>query len=153
MINDIKIGKIVVINEISPYVHILKSRQHDRYRSWDHCRRAFRRAAYMRNPQSTQLLELHNCKCNICGEDCQGMNCRLCDNNLALNLMNYLASWGMYRGSSFLREYDYTIHIDAVKILMDKKYLPLFDPELWYNDMQNYIDLVADAFCKIWDHY
>lgn len=44
---------------------------------------------------------------------------------LALNLAFYLASWGMYRGSSFLLKYDYKVHISAVKLILDKKYAPL----------------------------
>ena len=39
---------------------------------------------------------------------------------LALHLGFYLASWGMYRGSTGLLQKDYKIHIDAVAII--KKY-------------------------------
>jgi len=42
------------------------------------------------------------------------------DDTAALHLGFYLASWGMYRGSTFLLQNDYTIHIGIVKIL--KKY-------------------------------
>ena len=142
-----------VIDEIKTFIDQLKNREKDRYHSWNHCRRVFRRVAYNRNPDSSCLPKLTDCQCPVCGDDCQGMNCRLCDNNLALNLMTYLASWGMYRGSSFLREYDYTIHIGAVKILMDKKYLPLFNPNLCYTNSATYIDLTSDVFCEIWDYY
>jgi hypothetical protein len=34
----------------------------------------------------------------------------------------YLASWGMYRGSSFLLQKDYSIHCDAVSTLLRSKY-------------------------------
>ena len=34
-------------------------------------------------------------------------------------------SWGMYRGSSFLLQKDYKVHIPVVKILLEKKYDPL----------------------------
>lgn len=40
----------------------------------------------------------------------------------ALQLAFYLASWGMYRGSSFLLQRDYTIHIGAVDILRKPVY-------------------------------
>ena len=46
---------------------------------------------------------------------------------LALHLGFYLASWGMYRGSSFLRELDYKIHYHAVKMMLEKRYSKLFD--------------------------
>jgi len=42
---------------------------------------------------------------------------KLDDDFLALHLAFYLASWGMYRGSSKLLSKDYTIHIGAVAIL------------------------------------
>jgi len=42
---------------------------------------------------------------------------------LSLHLGFYLASWGMYRGSSKLLQKDYLIHIEAVKIV--KKYFYL----------------------------
>lgn len=51
---------------------------------------------------------------------------------LALNLAFFLASWGMYRGSTFLLQRDYKTHIPAVKIIMEKQYDILwdFDPTL-----------------------
>ena len=48
---------------------------------------------------------------------------------LALNLAFYLASWGMYRGSSFLLNMDYKIHIPAVKKMMADCYKRLFEIE------------------------
>ena len=36
---------------------------------------------------------------------------------LALNLAFYLASWGMYRGSSLILQFDYKIYIDLIKKL------------------------------------
>ena len=41
---------------------------------------------------------------------------------LSLHLAFYLASWGMYRGSSFLLQKDYRIHIPVVKELLSEKY-------------------------------
>lgn len=38
---------------------------------------------------------------------------------MALHLGFYLASWGMYRGSSFLLQRDYKAHIPAVKAILD----------------------------------
>ena len=43
----------------------------------------------------------------------------------ALHLAFYLASWGMYRGSSFLLQYDYKIHKGALKIMSENKYASL----------------------------
>ena len=41
---------------------------------------------------------------------------------LSLQLAFYLASWGMYRGSSFLLQKDYKIYIPVVKELLNEKY-------------------------------
>ncbi|MCE9507528.1 MAG: hypothetical protein K8R48_04330 [Alphaproteobacteria bacterium] len=50
------------------------------------------------------------------------------DHDLAcLHLAFYLASWGMYRGSSFLLQKDYLIHREAVKEILDQKYAKLRD--------------------------
>ena len=46
---------------------------------------------------------------------------------LALQITAYLASWGMYRGSSFLPEMNYKIHIKTVEILLRSEYSPLWD--------------------------
>tara|TARA_R110000744_G_scaffold322903_3_gene428812 strand:+ start:2921 stop:3544 length:624 start_codon:yes stop_codon:yes gene_type:complete len=42
---------------------------------------------------------------------------------LSLHLGFYLASWGMYRGSSKLLERDYLVHIKAVKIIQNYSHL------------------------------
>ena len=43
-------------------------------------------------------------------------------NFLSLNLAFYLASWGMYRGSSFLTKYDHQIHIPVIEEILKKDY-------------------------------
>ncbi len=45
---------------------------------------------------------------------------------LSLHLAFYLASWGMYRGSSFLLQKDYQTHKPVVREILLKKYDPLF---------------------------
>lgn len=81
-----------------------------RYKSWEYCHKVF--------------LELHNKKHGDLTEDDFDY--------LALNLTFFLASWGMYRGSSFLLQRDYKTHIPAVKIIMEEKYDILwdFDPNI-----------------------
>lgn len=41
---------------------------------------------------------------------------------LSLHLAFYLASWGMYRGSSFLLQQDYKVHVPIVKEILNHKY-------------------------------
>lgn len=50
----------------------------------------------------------------------------------ALNLAFYLASWGMYRGSSFLLQYDYKIFIPIIKNLFkENKFNDLYENPDW----------------------
>lgn len=49
---------------------------------------------------------------------------------MALNLAFYLASWGMYRGSSFLLDKSYKIHIKPVKLIFSKD-------ELWKGSLSS----------------
>ena len=74
-----------------------------RYKSWEWCHEAFKLERAKPNPD-TDLLSLH--------------------------LAFYLASWGMYRGSSFLLDRDYRAHIPAVTEVLKPKYKLLwnFDP-------------------------
>ena len=73
--------------------------EHGRYLSWQHCYNAF--------------------TTNRGGSDENTYD------YLALHLAFYLASWGMYRGSSFLLQKDYKVHIPVVKIIMEERYNPL----------------------------
>lgn len=72
---------------------------HGRYLSWVHCYKAF---CENRNTTNEETID-----------------------HLALHLAFYLASWGMYRGSSFLLQKDYKVHIPVVRIILEEKYNPL----------------------------
>lgn len=73
---------------------------HGRYLSWKHCYKAF-------------------------GEN-RNKTDDLTADYLALHLAFYLASWGMYRGSSFLLQKDYKVHIPIVHIVQEEKYNSLY---------------------------
>lgn len=81
-----------------------------RYKSWEYCYKVFKE--YREKRQGGRKLTNNDY------------------DYLALNLAFYLASWGMYRGSSFLLQRDYKTHIPAVKEIMKSKYDALqgFDP-------------------------
>ena len=70
----------------------LKVQDRHRYCSWEHCYAQFYEAR--QNPEKPNI------------------------DNLSLHLAFYLASWGMYRGSSFLLQYDYTIHTFVVEEIL-----------------------------------
>lgn len=72
---------------------------HGRYLSWQHCYQAFSENRHRTDEKTLDYLALH--------------------------LAFYLASWGMYRGSSFLLQKDYKVHIPVVKILQEEQYIPL----------------------------
>ena len=68
----------------------------------------------------------------------------------ALMLAFYLASWGMYRGSSFLLQYTYTIHIKALKIIFSSKYKQLHKSQILYGQK---IDLLFLLIQELKSYY
>lgn len=80
---------------VKTFLNRLNNNPNARYRSWEHCYIAF---------------------CNARKESSPDIDI------LSLHLSFYLASWGMYRGSSFLLQRDYRIHKEAVIKLLDHKW-------------------------------
>jgi hypothetical protein len=78
----------------------LASDSHHRYRSWEHCFAHFRQHSAFTTPTHIDTASLH--------------------------LAFYLASWGMYRGSSALLWKDYRVHKPAVATLLDPAYSSLW---------------------------
>lgn len=72
----------------------MKTKESRRYKSWEYCYKFFQ--------NNREKIEKHN-------EDVLDL--------ASLHLSFYLASWGMYRGSSFLLQTDYTVHKEAIKII------------------------------------
>ena len=82
----------------------LASDPHHRYRSWEHCFSHFSRRASFTDSEHRDTA--------------------------ALQLAFYLASWGMYRGSSVLLWKDYRIHLPAVSELLATNYGTLWNLHL-----------------------
>jgi hypothetical protein len=76
---------------------------HDRDRSWEHCYKYF-------YENDAEIIKRER-------------------RQAALQLGFYLASWGMYRGSSFLLQYAFTIHEGIVDVVLDSKF-----SQLWNKD-------------------
>ncbi len=76
-----------------------RANENGRSRSWEHCYRVFRDARTDPSPD--------------------------CD-YLSLHLAFYLASWGMYRGSSFLLQKDYKVLLPVVEKVLKPEYDCLF---------------------------
>ncbi len=91
-----------------------------RYKSWEYCHKIF--------------LQMHKKGYNALSEEDFDY--------LALNLAFFLASWGMYRGSSFLLQRDYKTHIPAVRIIMEEKYGPLWDFDPSTKDVKDAYNLL-----------
>ena len=77
-----------IINSSKKFYECLNNDENCGYRSWEHCYSHFMRSRGQKNVDYDYL---------------------------SLQLSFYLASWGMYRGSSFLLQKDYKVHIPAVK--------------------------------------
>ena len=85
----------MIIKSSTEFYNDLKADEHDRYRSWEHCYSHFMTA---RKENDVNL------------------------DYLSLQLAFYLASWGMYRGSSFLLQKDYRVHIPVVREILSNIY-------------------------------
>ena len=84
-----------------------------RYRSWEHCYGFFRK-------HWRDLLQV--------------------EKTAALQLGFYLASWGMYRGSSFLLQHTYTAHLPVIRVLASPQF-----SNLWRRDVGTHDDDVELA--------
>lgn len=84
-----------IIKSSTEFYIALKTDENGRYRSWEYCYSHFIKARGSKDVDYDYL---------------------------SLQLAFYLASWGMYRGSSFLLQKDYKIHIPVVKELLSDKY-------------------------------
>ena len=97
-----------VINSANAFYSEAKKDKNHRYHSWEHCYKCFHDA---RNNPEADI------------------------DYLSLMLAYYLASWGMYRGSSFLLKKDYKVHVPVVTEVLKPKYDVLLD--LKCKDLRN----------------
>ena len=97
-----------------------RATENGRSRSWEHCYRAFRDARTDPSPDYDYL---------------------------SLHLAFYLASWGMYRGSSFIFHKDYKVHRPIVEKVLKPEYDCLFG--LACTDLRN--NDVRDQLMKLYD--
>ena len=101
--------------------------EHGRYRSWELCYQAFENV-FKKTSVSKDEIEI-----------------------LALHLAFYLASWGMYRGSSFLQKKDYLIHVPVVKKILE--YRELYGIEWTEDKIENFSGKLEELFKFIDDYY
>lgn len=120
-----------LINAAQTFYDDARATENGRSRSWEHCYRVFRDARTDPSPD--------------------------CD-YLSLHLAFYLASWGMYRGSSFLLQKDYKVLVPIVEKVLKPEYDCLFglactdvrNSDVW-EQMKKLSDDIADHFDPIRD--
>ena len=88
-----------LINAAQTFYDEARANENGRSRSWEHCYRVFRDARTDPSPDYDYL---------------------------SLHLAFYLASWGMYRGSSFLLQKDYKVLLPIVEEILKPEYDCLF---------------------------
>lgn len=117
MENQITIDKNILNNKIETFYSKIEDYKNDkpqenkfsRYKSWEWCYKFFceNRAHYQEIAINSETETVEQKKLL---------------EQFALHLGFYLASWGMYRGSSFLLNHDYRVHIPVVKIILEDQY-------------------------------
>lgn len=117
----------VAVQLIRDYFNETVKDSHGRYMSWRHCYKAF---SENRNETNKQVIDY-----------------------LSLHLAFYLASWGMYRGSSFLLQKDYKVHIPVVEIIQEQRYDPLYGISAENLREEQNLDLLNDIAVRIRDCY
>ena len=88
-----------LINAAQTFYDDARANENGRSRSWEHCYRVFRDARTDPSPDYDYL---------------------------SLHLAFYLASWGIYRGSSFLLQKDYKVLLPVVEEILKPEYDCLF---------------------------
>lgn len=116
----------LIIRSATEFYNQLRNDENGRYRSWEYCYGYFMEARQQADPDIDYL---------------------------SLQLAFYLASWGMYRGSSFLLQKDYRIHIPAVKELLNPKYDPLAGIECIEYQKPEVQDLLKDINAFLGSYY
>lgn len=116
----------MIIDSSTKFYDEIKSDDNARYRSWEHCYLQFYKARTQNNVDIDYL---------------------------CLQLAFYLASWGMYRGSSFLLQKDYKVHMPVVLELLNEKYNSLMG--ISCNDFNNQYNqkLLLEINIFLYDFY
>jgi len=102
-----------IYNKVTNFYSLLFADKNHRYKSWEHC------YSYFTDDIAQKNIDIS-----------------------CLHLSFYLASWGMYRGSSFLLWKDYRIHTDVVEKLLENKHFQKFNfSTIKETDLDKIIDL------------
>jgi hypothetical protein len=109
-----------IYNEILLFYAEISNDPYHRYSSWEHCHKYFKKKEKLSH--------------NVTDTDC-------------LQLGFFLASWGMYRASSFLLGKSYEIHRPIVRVLLKSKYKMLWDVDiLKINEGSRELKLIIELY-------
>ena len=117
----------MIYDKLMAYFNLTQEDENARYKSWEHCHRAFLENRDYTNDGQVDYLALH--------------------------LAFYLASWGMLRGNSFLLQKDYRIHLPVVTIIQDVRYARLWDISIESLNDDATIDLILECGDRIKNAY
>ena len=117
---------LIFFEELKKFTGDPLNKDNGRYRSWKHCYSIFQKARQDK---------------------------KLDTDYLSLHLAFYLASWGMYRGSSFLLKKDYKIHETAVEIILEEKYDELCGIECSKLKDKKYLELLFELSDRLNKYY
>lgn len=115
-----------IIKSATIFYKTLSEDPNGRFRSWEYCYKQFHDA---RNNPDADV------------------------DYLCLHLAFYLASWGMYRGSSFLLQKDYKVHKKVVKEILKPKYDCLFGIMCSKLRDEEILDLLMELYRFIEKYY
>lgn len=121
-------GRAVSINRAIQAYYDDAVGEHHRYRSWEHCYKYFQRAR------------------------AKGLATE--PDHAALNLAFYLASWGMYRGSSFLLQHAYTVHLGIINLVADRRFDAIWGVDFGASEKDSqFVPLVSELIAGIKEAY
>ena len=119
--------KSKITRNVEIFYRSINSISDHRYKSWEHCHTFFKKIKDKKlNYDELDLAQLH--------------------------LAFYLASWGMYRGSSFILQKDYTVFKNIIKTILSKEYSLLWNIELNLNKKEEMARLFTLLYNKIEDN-
>jgi hypothetical protein len=113
---------VAIYAEIIEFYDQLKNDEYHRYKSWEHCFSYYQKSQEIKNDYAS------------------------------LQLAFYLASWGMYRGSSYLLWKDYKIHEGLIDLLKKKNVISIKLDLARENDSEN-IELIINTIKIIKEYY
>lgn len=118
-----------IIEKGTSFYKELKEDNNGRYRSWEYCYKIFNDAHNSKSIDKSYL------------------------DYLCLHLAFYLASWGMYRGSSFLLQRDYKVHSAIIEELLREKYNSLWGIGVCDYKNEDNLELLFDLVKIIREKY